>query len=535
MNQETLQIVQKNITNYVEKWKSSEKLDAVWAAKLGLSSVAAYFLYKTIIYRLYIHPANRLPGPRVSWIPFMGNFFEIIRTEDDQSPLRKWAKTYGSIYTIHTQLNKPEIVVTDEKLVKQILTTQVYDFEKPDIVSRELERLTGRGVLVVEGQAHRIQRKMLNPAFSVQSIRAMVPLMLGPGYTLRDQWLHKISESNTEYTEIEVSKSLSLATLDVIGITAFGQDFKSLSYYGTEKMNRLSKAYLSIFSNEMATMQILSIVFPILRYLPTKRNREEAKMLRWIKEESAALVEAGIQRDQEEKRSGKINQSKDLLALMVNLIDEDTGKGFTKEELRDQCLTFLAAGHETTSNTLCWCLWLLAQNQDIQDKLRAEILPLFKDGKISNYDAVNAIPYLDYVCRETLRLIPTVPDTNRINRVPVVLGSYVIPKDTTFHIPPVVSQRSKEIWGEDADEFNPSRWEKSENIGNAYQYFPFLAGGHQCIGHKFATVEMKVLLSILIKDIQFFEKPGFKVQKKQIITMRPIPNMTLWIKPVSSS
>lgn len=150
MNQETLQIVQKNITNYVEKWKSSEKLDAVWAAKLGLSSVAAYFLYKTIIYRLYIHPANRLPGPRVSWIPFMGNFFEIKGTEVDQSPLRKWAKAYGSIYTIHTQLNKPEIVVTDEKLIKQILTTQLYDFEKPDIVSRELERLTGRGVLVVE-------------------------------------------------------------------------------------------------------------------------------------------------------------------------------------------------------------------------------------------------------------------------------------------------------------------------------------------------------------------------------------------------
>ena len=178
---------------------------------------------------------------------------------------------------------------------------------------------------------------------------------------------------------------------------------------------------------------------------------------------------------------------------------------------------------------------MLAQNQDIQDKLRAEILPLFKDDKLSNYDAVNAIPYLDYVCRETLRLIPTVPVTNRINRVPVALGPYVIPKNTNFHIPPVVSQRSKEIWGEDADEFNPSRWEKAENIGNAYQYFPFLAGGHQCIGHKFATVEMKVLLSILIKDIQFFEKPGFKVEKKQIITMRPIPNMTLWIKPVSSS
>lgn len=150
MNQETLQIVQKNITNYVEKWKSSEKLDTVWAAKLGLSGVAAYFLYKTIIYRLYIHPANKLPGPRVSWIPFMGNFFEILRADDDESPLRKWAKAYGGVFTIHNQWNKPEVVVTDEKLVKQILTTQLYDFEKPGILSKELERLTGRGLLVVE-------------------------------------------------------------------------------------------------------------------------------------------------------------------------------------------------------------------------------------------------------------------------------------------------------------------------------------------------------------------------------------------------
>ncbi|KAG1190543.1 hypothetical protein G6F36_003033 [Rhizopus arrhizus] len=121
----------------------------------------------------------------------------------------------------------------------------------------------------------------------------------------------------------------------------------------------------------------------------------------------------------------------------------------------------------------------------------------------------------------------------RVNRVPVVLGPYVLPKDTIFYIPCIVSHHSKEIWGEDVKEFKPSRWEKTGHIGNPYEYFPFLAGGRQCIGQKFAIVELKVLLSILIRDIQFFEKPGFKVQKGQTAVARPVPNMTLWTKRVS--
>ncbi|KAG1446596.1 hypothetical protein G6F56_009518 [Rhizopus delemar] len=376
---------------------------------------------------------------------------------------------------------------------------------------------------------------MLNPAFTVQSVRGMVPLMLNPAYTLRDQWIQMMSKSDKEYTEIEVSKGLSMATLDVIGITAFGQDFKSLSTYGTDHMSRLGQAYLQLFSGGMTFLRLMTWILPILKYLPTKKNREDKVSLRWLKEESEALVEAGIQRNEKEKELDESERHKDLLSLMVNLIDEETGQGFTKEELRHQCLTFLAAGHETTSNTLCWCLWLLAQNQDCQDKLRSEIQALFKDNKIANYDAVNALPYLDYVCRETLRVIPTVPRTIRISRVPVALGPYVVPKDTIIHVSPVVTHLSKEIWGEDAAEFKPSRWEKSDRLGNAYQFFPFLAGGRQCIGHRFATVEMKVLLSILIKNIQFFEKPEFKIMKKQIVTTRPLPNMTLWTKPVSSS
>lgn len=154
------------------------------------------------------------------------------------------------------------------------------------------------------------------------------------------------------------------------------------------------------------------------------------------------------------------------------------------------------------------------------------------DDETPSYEDINALPLLNNVVRETLRLIPPVPVTSRVTRVPTVLGSHVLPMGTHVFISAITSHHSTEIWGQDAEEFNPSRWENSEKLGNAYQYIPFLAGGRQCIGYKFALIEFKILLAILIRNIQYFEKPGFKITKKQQITLRPSPNMTLWVKSI---
>lgn len=181
---------------------------------------------------------------------------------------------------------------------------------------------------------------------------------------------------------------------------------------------------------------------------------------------------------------------------------------------------------------MSWCLWLLAQNQKYQDELRKEVLTLFKDDDSTpTYEEVNALPFLNNVVRETLRLYPPVPITDRVTRVPVALGSHVIPKGTTIHLSFIVNHHSKEVWGEDAEEFNPYRWD-TDKVGNAYQYLPFLAGGRQCIGYKFALIEFKILLAILIRKMQYFEKPGFKVSKRQQVTMRPFPDMRLLVKPL---
>ncbi|KAI9257418.1 cytochrome P450 [Sporodiniella umbellata] len=537
MSSEILNLAQDAFNKLVEKLdkhKLPDQINSTKAVALGLSTLAAYHLLKNTIYRLYFHPLNKIPGPRVSWIPLMGNFFELMSNEIDKSPLIKWAEKYGGIFKFHNQWNQPHLVVTDPQILKQILTTHAYDYEKPERIAQFLLPVVGNGVLLAEGEAHRYQRKMLNPAFSVSSIRDMVPLMLGPGRTLRDQWLEEISKSDKEFTEIKVSRGLSLATLDIIGITAFGQDFQSIKNFGTDKVHPFTKSYEALFQGELPWNEVVAFFIPLFRFFPTRRQFVDRKNINILHRESEKLVDAGIKRKQKEESFDKDKRSKDLLSLMVNLIDEETGKGFTRAELRDQCLTFLAAGHDTTSDTLCWALWLLAGHQDVQHRLREEIQPLFEGDRLSSYDAVSSLSYLDHVCRETLRRIPTVARSSRVNIKPVTLGPYYVPKGTTIHIPQVVTQLSKDIWGEDAMEFKPERWEKSDKLGNAYEYYPFLVGGHQCIGHRFATIEFKVLLCLLIKDMQFFEKPLYQIKKKQIVTTRAIPDMTLWVKRVSS-
>ncbi|KAI8089521.1 cytochrome P450 [Halteromyces radiatus] len=532
---------------------------------LGLVSSVTYLFSKYILYRLFLNKVNKIPGPPVEWTPFTGNMREIIR-EEAGVPHKKWAKLYGGILSYKGPWYENRILVTDPELVKQVLTTNSYDYIKPPRTQDFLKRILGDGLLVSEGDAHRKQRKMLNPAFSVQALRYMIPLMVAPGVQLRNKWMEIIAQDkkngNTNGpTEIIVSSGLSLATLDVIGSAGMGQNFDSLQTYNTPSENKLSKAYLDIFKADTSLFRVLTFFFPILRHVPTERNKMLNQDLKWLDEESRRLVEVGMDRvDQDKKKHQNISndqgsrQVKDLLTLMVDEVDE-AGHSMTVKELQNQCLTFLAAGHETTSVALSWCLWLLAKHPEIQDALREEIKPVFgqidtehaifadplannqfayaNEANIPSYDTINSLPLLNNVCKETLRLIPPVPLTLRIATKDSVMNHYVVPKDTIVALSPIVSHHSTDIWGDDALEFRPSRWDEplAKNV-SPYEYYPFLAGSRQCIGNRFAMVEMKILLALLIMDLKYTEKPGFEFIKKQSITLRPHPNMTLLVETV---
>ncbi|KAI7875577.1 cytochrome P450, partial [Lichtheimia hyalospora FSU 10163] len=517
--------------------------------KVLVATSLSYAVFKYIIYNLYLHPTARIPGPSVDWIPFLGNMREIIR-EESGVPHKKWLKKYGGIVVYHMLWNKPRVMVTDPNLLKEVLTLHQYDYTKTPEGSKFLTLLLGNGLLVAEGDIHRQQRKQLNPAFSLQSTRELVPVMFVPPVQLMDRWKKEYAEhkDNNGMMEMNVSEWMSHVTLDIIGLAGFGQEFLTVKHEGsTDHVNKLSWAYRHLFDPTGSNLErFLRFLIPGYRYLPTQRNLAFRKALSMLHEESSAVVQRGIE------RAKTTNRQDNLLALMINLKD-DSGNSLSVEELRNQCLTFLAAGHETTAVSLSWTLWLLAQNQEIQDALREEVTPMFAnldfthrmfqddpfdtaDHNMPSFEAINNLHLLNNVCKESARLIPVVPITSRVAIKDVTLGGHFIPKNTSIFLPLIVNHHSKDLWGEDAEKFRPSRWDESEaSHAGPYDFLPFLAGGRQCIGNRFAMIELKIILGLLITNFQFFEKPGFVPRKRQELTMRPSPNMTLLVKPVVSS
>jgi cytochrome P450 len=198
----------------------------------------------------------------------------------------------------------------------------------------------------------------------------------------------------------------------------------------------------------------------------------------------------------------------DILSLLIKSND------FSDEDLANQTLTMLAAGHETTSSALSWVLYLLSKYPEYQTRLRAEIratLPNPSTGSSAITAAdIDRLPLLAAVCQETLRLYPTVPVTGRISVRDTRINDVHIPKDTFVVLSPWAINRSKKHWGPTAEEFLPERWISADGTANKtggatsnYSQITFLHGPRSCIGQDFAASELKCLCATLVGKFQF--------------------------------
>ncbi|CAI2169121.1 17195_t:CDS:2 [Funneliformis geosporum] len=199
-------------------------------------------------------------------------------------------------------------------------------------------------------------------------------------------------------------------------------------------------------------------------------------------------------------------------------------------------MTFLFAGHETSSTTTCWALLLLAQHPLEQDLLREELVKAFPDKSKFNptYDEINSLEYLNNIIKETLRLISPVVNVQRYNTKDRILSGQFIPKNTIIDIPISTIHKLPSIWGPTAENFDPKRWSDpslTKNITN-YSYFPFVTGARSCIGNKLALSEIKVLLSILVRNFVFQPVEGFHIKKKPGFFSKPDPYLELTVSNV---
>ncbi|KAJ4485445.1 cytochrome P450 [Lentinula aciculospora] len=500
----------------------------IFVSIVGTLGAYGLFLLAQYIYWEVTSPLNVLPGPpNSSWI--YGNSKEI---QDAETSVvhEKWVEKYGRtlVYKWFFASDRFDVVnrlyTVDTKALNHVLMSG-YDYQKPEILRKwSLKNIVGSGILVQEGEEHRLQRKVMNPAFGVAQIRELTEVFVEESLHLRDIWASQMGVDN-KLVRIEVQSWLSRMTLDVIGRAGFNYRFNALD---STEPDELSKAFSVIFgiSSRFTFWNALQARIPFLRMFPSTSDsvKKEAQvtmerigrdLLRQSKEHLAATGEKG---------DGW--RARDLLSLLVrsNMSkDIPEHQRMSDEDVIAQVPTFLVAGHETTSTAVTWTLLALTQDKEIQRKLRDELLQVQTESP--TMDILNSLPYLDAVVRETLRVYSPVTGTLRVamkddmlplsvpytDRNGEVHNEIRVRKGDPINIPILAMNRDKSLWGEDARDFKPERWLTPGGVPSAVSAIPgvwgnmmsFLGGAHACIGYRFSLVEMKALLFVLVRAFDF--------------------------------
>ncbi|PKC01432.1 cytochrome P450 [Rhizophagus irregularis] len=488
--------------------------------------IIGWITYKIFIWPFYISPLRKIPGPP-SESSLYGNL-KTLMTEESGVPQLRWIKKYGNVIKYHGLFNNPILLITDTKLVQEITLNKAYDFIKP--LNASGISLIGRGLIYAEGDDHKRQRKLSNPAFTYSNVKEMVPSFVRIGSTLKGLIEEKL---NSGETNINLTPYISKATLDVIGLVGFNYEFNSLT-----SQNELAIAYDSIFNNPVTTLRIvlnlLSNYVPSVREIPIEANKRFKNACATIDRVSKRLVEERYN----EAKNGEL-KGKDLLSLLININNKlPAEEKMTDDELKYQIMTFLFAGHETTSISTCWALYSLAQHPHEQDLLREELVKAFPDKSKFNptYDEINSLEYLNCIVKESLRLNAPASNIRRINLKDEVLGNYFIPKNTEISLSISTIHKLPEIWGPTADDFDPKRWLDPSLVNNIsnLNYLPFYNGPRNCIGSKVALTEFKILLGILIRNFVFKPIEGFHIRKRAFPAPKPDPYLGLAVSIVES-
>lgn len=470
-----------------------------------LATIPLYItVYQCYIYPFYISELRHVPT--VPGFPLWGQFVEIITTECGV-PQRAWHTEHGPIIRYFFPFGAERIAIADDKAIHQMTIKNPYNYPKPVRAKLWMVRILGEGVLLAEGSEHVHQRKALAPGFSIASIRALSPVFWAKSLLLSQLWQDEMAESKVTTKVFEVLEWLNRTTLDIIGQAGFGTDINSLENPETP----IREAYRLVFAFDIGSRILhgLQAFIPSTKYIPAKMNRDMEEARNIILDKATNII------TEKEGQAAAHTNHKDIIALISkdNLKQKDAGEeGLSFETMRDQVMTFLGAGHDTTATGVAWTLHLLSKNPAIQSKLREEVrehMPFLFDPA-TRYNAeslakadVDLMPYMDNVCRESLRYIPPIPMTVRESIADDHLGEYLIPGGTVIYVLANAINRLPMYWGPTADDFNPDRWDKLPETYTTNAFMTFLQGPRGCVGRKFAETEMKILLCCLLSMYDF--------------------------------
>lgn len=471
----------------------------------------------------------------------MGQYYNVSkRTLCD--PYRDWIESIPNDGLIRYKfiVNSERLLVTSPKALSEVLVSKNYDFVKPIQLRQALSKIIGQGIILQEDAEHKHQRKHMGPAFSTLHIKALYPVFWSKAKELADVLALSVIRSTSDgglSPEIDVGEWAPRATLDIIGIAAMGQDFGCIR----DPDNELSTCYREL-RNVLLTKATPGVKM-LLSMLLSSGD------LRLVKGNDDGLDAGGasvrrIARDLvQKKREARKAGSSPGIDILSALLQSDA---FSDDELVDQAMTLLMAGHETTAASITWAMYALCRVPEVQARLRREIMevfPSFSHGNLGNdgidvKETIDRLPYLSAVCNEVLRLYPPGPRTIRMAKHDTNVVGQHVPKGTPIIISPWAINVSTELWGHDAAQFKPERWMApgQATTGGAhgnYAFLSFLAGPRSCLGHAFARGEFACIILAWVARFQVeFADPNYQLEVSTGLTIRPKLGFSIRLTPV---
>lgn len=434
------------------------------------------------------------PGP--SGLPVIGITHRFVR-----SPFQyreEVVEEYGDVVTM-PGLNHTNYMLTHPEYVERVLVTDDDKFGK--FPQDELTQLLGNGLLVNEGEQWKRQRQLMQPMFFRDRIATYSEMMVDYTERLREEW-----EPGETY---DVETEMRRLTLQIISKSMFDRD-------PYEEQTEIADAFKQLATKFRPSRS----KFPIPDWVPLPSNNKFEEGLDSLDDAVGDLIT---------ERRGDTEGRDDLLSLLLeaqSTADHEIDDGL----LRDELVTMMLAGHDTTSLSITYTLYLLAEHPEHRERLYDELDAVLGD-ELPTFEDLDDLEFLERVLKESMRLYPVVHSISRKALTDVEVDGYEIPEGSRVFLAPWVTHRSERHW-ENATEFDPGRWtpERREERHD-YAYFPFGAGPRQCIGKQFALVEAQLIIATLCQEYEFRLEPGYELDLVASITAQPEGGMPMQVVP----
>ncbi|WVQ78508.1 hypothetical protein IAT38_000594 [Cryptococcus sp. DSM 104549] len=450
---------------------------------LGLAYIAG-FLLNMFVYKPYTSPLKKVRGPPGGY-GAQGHTAEIMDLQGDE--VHQWIDTYGPTFLVRGSFGVHHRLFTlDPRALTHVLTnTNIYT--KSDLLRNLVRRYMREGLIVAEGERHKLQRRVTQKLFTMGGLKGMAQIVQDKSNQLRDVCLELCSSpaSSSPYSpvnpslppgtrEVDVYSSASRCTFDLIGSIGIDHQFDSTGNWdgeGGQMFHKYEKMQL-LCDGSVGLRMILSLYWPVVDKIwpseNTRRVNDAMDSLEVLAKEKMAERQRELDAG---KRSG-FADNRDLLTLMLrhNMAKDLTAENTLRDhEITGQLSTFMFAGSETTAGTISFGLYDLARHPDIQSRLRSEILEC---GDNLPYEQIDELPYLDAVVKEIMRINPSLPGTIRQAQkddiIPLaesitltdgrVVNEIKIRKGQLIHVPIEHIHTYETIWGPTAKTFDPSRF-----------------------------------------------------------------------------